>query len=91
MSKHKKKTLEIVKRRLGRENAWGLACQFKHNHKKYLIELDPRNPPKIQMTTLLHELLHIYSDFTMSETKITNMSRFLGKYMWEQGFRKVEL
>lgn len=84
MSKEPKST-KIVYRKLGRENAWGIAHIGKNK-----IELDPTLKTKKHLEILLHEKLHLLNP-EWSETKVINQSKGLAKLLWENHYRWVEL
>lgn len=75
--------MKIVERKLGRERALGQA--FKEDK---LIEIDPRQPSKEYLDTVLHEGLHIVFP-TLTERRVAAVSRKLSKLVWKQGFRRT--
>lgn len=79
----KKIRFRVRERKLGRENALGLAWQGTG-----LIELDPRLSPKKRLEVLLHEgLHHIFQD--KSETEINEAGELLAGLLWRQDYRRV--
>jgi hypothetical protein len=76
--------MKIVERKLGRERALGQA-RFDKN----IIEIDPRQPAKEYLDTVLHEGLHLIFP-ELAERKIASVSRKLTRLVWKQGFRKIQ-
>lgn len=77
-----RKKLKVIERKLGRERAWGQAFSG-----EFLIEVDPRQPPREYLDTLIHEALHIFEpDWT--ERKICITSRKISSLVWEMGYRR---
>lgn len=75
--------MKVVERKLGRERALGQA-RFDKN----LIEIDPRQPSKEYLDTVLHEGLHlIFPELT--ERKVAAASRKLTRLVWKVGFRRI--
>jgi len=71
----------IRDRRLGRENALGLA------HSDGVIEIDPRLSARRRLTILIHEAMHIaFPD--MAETTVERKSALIGKLVWRDGYRR---
>jgi hypothetical protein len=77
------KETKVVERKLGRENAWGIA-----DTETKIIELDPRMKPRKYMEILIHEKLHILEP-EWSETKVLKHSKALAKLLWEKNYRRV--
>lgn len=79
------KSIKIVERKLGRENALGLAIE---GRKRDEIHIDPRQDTKERMDTEIHEKLHlIFPDWP--EKKVAATARKLTKYLWSLKYRKV--
>jgi len=79
----KKIMFRVRERKLGRENALGLAWQGTG-----LIELDPRLSPKKRLEVLLHEgLHHIFQN--KSEAEINEAGELLAGLLWRQNYRRV--
>ena len=68
----------------GRGNSvYGLSYQ-----EDALVEIDPRQPPKDYLDTLIHETLHvIFPEWT--EMEIFDLASFLAESLWQQGYRKI--
>jgi len=80
-----KQVHKIVHRKLGREQAWGQASEQEN-----LIEIDIRLSGYRYMLYLLHEHFHLkHPDW--SETKVRKESSKTARFLWELGFRLVEL
>lgn len=75
---------KIIHRKLGRENANGLAHLGDD-----IIELDIRLKGYRYLLYLIHEKCHLlHPDW--SETKIVKESRSLAQFIWKNNFRKIE-
>jgi hypothetical protein len=77
--------MKVIHRKLGKEQAWGLA----HNGDNK-IELDVRLKGRRHLLYLIHETMHIMFP-EWSETKVVNESRKLTKVIWNQKYRRAEL
>lgn len=76
---------KVIQRKLGRQKALGIA-----DDKKHIILIDPRQKSKQFLGTLIHEKLHlIFPDW--SETKVLKIERELKNFLWDNGYRKVDL
>lgn len=75
--------MKIIERKLGRERALGQA-KFDRN----LIEIDPRQPSREYLDTILHEGLHLIFP-NLPERKVAAVSRKLTRLVWKQGFRRI--
>jgi hypothetical protein len=73
---------KVVHRKLGRERAHG---QYLNN----VIEIDPTLAPMRYMIVLIHEYLH-HIQPEWSEEKVDAEGEALGRFLWKQGFRKVQ-
>lgn len=79
------KKSKVIVRKLGRQKAFGMA-----DDKKQIILIDPRQRSKAYLGTLIHEKLHLlFPDW--SETKVAKTERELKNFLWENGYRKVDL
>ena len=77
--------IKVVNRKLGKEQAWGLADSGLNS-----IELDSRLKGKRHLLYLIHEMLHIiHPDW--SETKVVKVSRIMSKLIWDQKYRRSDL
>jgi hypothetical protein len=87
MSKRKPK-IKVVEAKLGREGPYGLYGKV-DVEKPNTAVIDPRQRPKTELNTILHETLHIiWPDET--ETCIKNTAIKLRDVLWEVGYRKVK-
>lgn len=82
--KWKKNKIKIIERKLGKEKAWGQAWQGDN-----IIEIDERLSPSKKITIYCHELLHL-ADINMPEYKVEKISQFIGKGLWQAGYRKIQ-
>ena len=81
----RKVNIRNKRRKLGRHRALGLA------HPDGLIEIDPRQPPKEYMDTLIHELLHqVRASSYWDEEATTKVANSLSHHLWEQGYRRMD-
>lgn len=79
-----KKLPKVIKRKLGRHNAWGL---FDSNND--VIEIDERLKGKRLLEIHFHELEHwMYPE--KSEEEVIKASRIKTEYFWKQGFRFID-
>jgi hypothetical protein len=78
-----RKTIKVVERKLGKEQALGISYGGK-------IELDPRQDAREYAKTLLHELLHEAMPY-LDELEVIRVENIIAKSLWEQGYRKVSL
>lgn len=76
------KRVKIVHRKLGREKALGLA------HSDGLIEIDPRQPAREWLDTIIHELLHMAFP-EMSEEEVAKSATFIAAHLWRTGVRRL--
>ena len=80
-----KKVHQVVHRKLGKERAYGIAYTEENT-----MEIDERLRGYRYMLYLLHEHFHLkHPDW--SETKVIKESRKTARFMWQMGFRYVEL
>jgi len=78
------KKTKVVHRKLGKEQALGLA--YKEDKE---IHLDERMVGKEYLTTAIHELLHIHLP-KFSEKQVDLLSRKLGNDLWNLKIRRVD-
>lgn len=77
--------LKVQERKLGRENALGLAWKGSG-----LIELDPRLKGRQRLEVLVHESLHhLFID--ASEETVDATGRKIAALLWAQGYRRVDV
>lgn len=76
---------KVSSRKLGREKAWGLAHSFNKT-----VELDISLKGYRYLLYLIHEHLHVIHP-EYSETKIKQLSSKYARFIWQSGFRKVDL
>lgn len=80
-----KKIHQVVHRKLGKERAYGIAYTEENT-----MEIDERLRGYRYMLYLLHEHFHLkHPDW--SETKVAKESSKTARFMWQMGFRYVEL
>jgi len=78
------KATKVVHRKLGREQAHGLA--FKEEKE---IHLDERLRKREYLETTIHELLHIYFP-DLPERKVNAIAKKMSKDLWKLKFRRVD-
>ena len=80
-----KKVHQVVHRKLGKERAYGIAYTEENT-----MEIDERLRGYRYMLYLLHEHFHLkHPDW--SESKVIKESSKTARFMWQMGFRYVEL
>jgi hypothetical protein len=85
MSKKKNKSPKVIWRKLGKEQAWGMAtCDPRYP----LIEIDPRLGARRQLEVLCHEQLHISMPH-LSEGEIDRLGKEVSETLWRQNYRRV--
>lgn len=81
----KKKVPPVVERKLGRHRCIGLAIEEDGYQR---IELDPRQPEKERLNTLIHEAIHLV-DFDIPESKVIRLANKAAAVLWKQGYRRT--
>ena len=81
----KNKPIIITYRKLGREQAHGLA--YKEDRE---IVIDNRLKGIELLETIVHEALHIQHP-RFAEIKIIGHSKELAELLWKQGYRKIDI
>lgn len=77
--------INVTYRKLGRENAKGLAFQS-----EFRIVIDSRLKGVEALEVIIHEITHcLIPEFV--EEKIDALGKEIAKVLWEQGWRKVDL
>lgn len=80
-----KPVAKVITRKLGKERAWGLADSGNKT-----VELDSSLKGYRRLLYLIHEHLHVmHPDW--SETKVKKTASNHARYIWADGFRRVEL
>ena len=79
------KPIKVIHRKLGREQAHGLAWKDER-----IIEVDPRLKGLEYLETLIHEITHIQNP-KWPEIKVQGHSKQMADIIWNEGFRKTEL
>lgn len=75
--------MKIRKRKLGRERALGLITE---GHGE--IHIDPRQSPKNQLSTIIHEAIHAAWP-EMPENEVLRGERVLLRILWKAGARLI--
>ena len=76
---------KVEHRKLGREQAWGIAWMADNK-----ISIDPTLTGYRYLLYLLHEHFHLKHP-EWSETKVVKESSKTARFLWQMGFRLVEL
>jgi len=79
-------TLRIIQRKLGRHGADG---RYLKGRKNAIIEIDPRQDPKNELDTLIHEALH-HSFPDLDEDSVEKAAQEITEIAWAYNFRKVK-
>ena len=81
----RRKPVPVIERKLGRHKCIGLAVE---EDGKQRIEIDPRQPERERLNTLIHEAIHL-SDFSIPEAKVIRMANKAADVVWRQGYRRT--
>jgi hypothetical protein len=76
-----RKTIKVVERKLGKEQALGLSYGGK-------IEIDPRQDAKRRLSTTCHEILHEAFP-EMSEKQVLRAEKIFLQVLWDCGYRQI--
>lgn len=80
------KKIKVKEVKLGR-HGWADA-DVTFTDKRATIRIDPRLNALSKLDCLIHELIHVWTDNKMSETKVRKMATYLAKGVWKNGYRK---
>ena len=80
----RKKAVKVVDAKLGRHRCIGLAIE---EDGKQTIVVDPRQPEKERLNTLIHEAIHL-ADFDIPEAKVIRLANKAAEVVWQQGYRR---
>ena len=75
--------IKIVDKKLGRERAHGQAWQGLN-----IVEIDPRQPEREKIDTLIHEILHLAKP-EYDEEEIVRISKIISSNLWKYGYRRI--
>ena len=75
--------VKVIERKLGRERVYGQAFQGLDE-----LEIDPRQPPKEYLDTLIHETLHLAQP-ELDEKTVSDVATFITRVLWRQNYRRV--
>lgn len=79
------KPIKVVNRKLGKEQANGLAWVDER-----LIEIDPRLTGYEHFYTLIHEIIHVQNP-KWSEIKVQGHSKQMADILWEHRYRRIDI
>ena len=82
--RRKRKAVKVVVAKLGRQRCIGLAIE---EDGKQTIVVDPRQPEKERLNTLIHEAIHL-ADFDIPEAKVIRLANKAADVVWRQGYRR---
>ena len=82
--RRKRKPVKVVFAKLGRQRCIGLAIE---EDGKQTIVVDPRQPEKEKLNTLIHEAIHL-ADFDIPEAKVIRLANKATEVVWRQGYRR---
>ena len=82
--RRKRKPVKVVFAKLGRQRCIGLAIE---EDGKQTIVVDPRQPEKEKLNTLIHEAIHL-ADFDIPEAKVIRLANKAAEVVWKQGYRR---
>lgn len=78
--------MKLTEKKLGREQALGMADIDEEG--KELVIVDPRQPSKERLDTIIHEALHhICPGWT--EKKVIRESKKIRGILWRDGWRRI--
>ena len=83
--KRRKPPVPVIERKLGRHRCIGLAVEEDGRQR---IEIDPRQPEKERLNTLIHEAIHL-ADFDIPEAKVIRLANKAADVVWRQGYRRT--
>jgi len=81
----KRRKVKVVTAKLGRQRCIGLAIE---EDGKQTIIVDPRQPEKERLNTLIHEAIHLV-DFDIPESKVIRLANKAAAVLWKQGYRRT--
>lgn len=79
--------MKLCEKKLGREKALGMADTDSDGRQVVLV--DPRQPSRERLDTLLHEGLHHLCP-GWSEGKVRRAANRLRALLWKDGWRRIE-
>lgn len=82
--RRKRKPVKVVVAKLGRQRCIGLAIE---EDGKQTILVDPRQPEKERLNTLIHEAIHL-ADFDIPEAKVIRLANKAAEVVWQEGYRR---
>jgi len=74
----------VVKEKLGRQHAWGMA-----DTETMTIWLDPRARGKRRLEVTVHELMHLLYPHE-SEENVTHAGKLISRILWRENWRHVD-
>ena len=76
--------VKLIHKKLGREQAWGLADVYTNK-----IWLDPRLRGKRRLEITVHELMHLLYPRECEEN-VEHAGKVISRILWREGWRKIE-
>lgn len=83
--RRRRKAVKVVDLKLGRHRCIGLAVE---EDGKQAIFVDPRQPERERLNTLIHEAIHL-ADFDLPEAKVIRLANKAADVVWDQGYRRT--
>lgn len=83
----KQKLVVLRERKLGREQALGIAWEPDKDNP--LIEIDARLRGRERLTILCHEALHVAMP-ALSERQVIRMAKVLASVLWADNYRQAD-
>ena len=82
--RRKRKAVKVIDAKLCRQRCIGLAIE---EDGRQTIVVDPRQPEKERLNTLIHEAIHL-ADFDIPEAKVIRLANKAADVVWKQGYRR---
>lgn len=81
--------IKIIEKKLAHKKALGEAI-WRAGKEDHVVYIDPRQPERERLDTLIHELLHLICP-EWEEHKVNTTANRLTDHLWRQGYRRVKL
>lgn len=97
----RKRKPKIVERKLGKEQAWGIATFHYDERKRNTIEIDPRLSARRHLEVMCHESLHLAlphltdtgndAENAKGEAEVDRIGKIVSEALWLADYRRVHL
>ena len=84
----RKRRVRIEESKLGRHRAWGIYLPSQKGLRTPKIIIDPRQKPKDEMDTIIHEGLH-HAIPSLSEKQVMRAASDLTEILWNMNYRRT--